>query len=473
MPADPFEEYSADENRTLLVQDPGGARLRLHRCVLAVTSGSDEGTRVSIDKPIIRIGASARCDLVLDDPTVSRVHCEIRQIGDRYLLVDRDSTNGTFARDLQVLQVWLEPGLEFNAGETTIRFQPVSEEVRIDPVDSGSFGDILGNSRPMREIYGLLAKLAPSELSLVVEGETGTGKELVARAIHDHSLRSEGPFVVFDCSAFPHNLLESELFGHERGAFSGAIRTHRGVFERADGGTLFLDELGEMDLPLQPKLLRALERGEFRRVGGERPIQVDVRVVAATNRDLWAMVEEGSFRQDLYFRLAKVRLELPPLRDRIDDIAMLTEHFLKEMRKGSRDAAITARDISEEALEVLKTHDWPGNVRELRNVLERAATFADNTEIRPEDLPSDMTGKGGYRPTNQVMSDTARLRMPFKDAKEMLLSSFEREYVVELLHKHGMNISAAAREAGLDRRHIYRLIQKYDIGLPDRGREGR
>ncbi len=473
MSGDPFEELSQDENRTLLVQDPGGARLRLRRCVLQVTAGTNKGARVSVDKPIIRIGASSRCDLVLDDPTVSRVHCEIRQIGDRYLLVDRDSTNGTFARDLQVLQVWLEPGIEFMAGETAIRFQPMSEEVRIEPTEEGRFGEILGKSRRMREIYALLAKLAPSELSLVVEGETGTGKELVARALHDHSLRSEGAFVVFDCSAFPQNLLESELFGHERGAFSGAIRTHRGVFERADGGTLFLDELGEMDLPLQPKLLRALERGEFRRVGGERPIQVDVRVVAATNRDLGAMVDDGSFRQDLYFRLAKVRLELPPLRDRVEDVPMLSEHFLEDLRRSDRDAAITARSMSDDALDVLLGHDWPGNVRELRNVLERAATFADGDEIQVADLPADMTGKGGYRTAGSVMSDTARLRMPFKDAKELLLSSFEREYVVELLHKHGMNISAAAREAGLDRRHIYRLIRKYEIGLPDRGREGR
>ena len=455
------------------MQDPGGARLRLPRCVLAVTSGPDKGSKVTVDKPIVRIGASARCDLVLDDPTVSRVHCEIRQIGDRYLLVDRDSTNGTFARDLQVLEVWLEPGLEFVAGETTVRFRPVSEDVRIEPTEAGHFGDLLGTSRRMREVYALLDKLAPSELSLVVEGETGTGKELVARALHDHSRRAEGPFVVFDCSAFPSNLLESELFGHERGAFSGAVRTHRGVFERADGGTLFLDELGEMDLSLQPKLLRALERGEFRRVGGERPIQVDVRVAAATNRDLGAMVDEGSFRQDLFFRLAKVRLHLPPLRDRVDDVGMLSEHFLAELRRSDREGVMCAQRLAPEALEVLRGHDWPGNVRELRNVLERAATFADEEEIRPQDLPAEMTGRGGYRPSGRVLSDTARLRMKFKDAKELLLASFEREYVVELLHKHGMNISAAAREAGLDRRHIYRLIRKYDIGLPDRGREER
>jgi transcriptional regulator with GAF, ATPase, and Fis domain len=322
----------------------------------------------------------------------------------------------------------------------------------------------------MREIYAILDKLAPSELSLVIEGETGTGKEMVAREIHDNSQRTGQPLVIFDCSAFPRNLLESELFGHEKGAFSGAIRTHRGVFERADGGTVFLDEIGEMDLPLQPKLLRALESGEFRRVGGERPIQVDVRVLAATNRDLAVMVEEGSFRQDLYYRLAKVRLTLPPLRDRREDIATLAGVFLERLLEQDRAGALVGRRLAEETMDLLRQYDWPGNVRELRNVVERAATFAEREEIRPRDLPSELASEGGYRPRAQVLTESARLKMPFKDAKEILLASFEREYVVELLHKHGMNISAAAREAGLDRRHIYRLMRKYEIPLPERGR---
>ncbi len=472
MPHDTFEDYDASpETRTMLVAEPGGPRLTLSRCLLHVTAGPDRGRRVTVDKPILRVGASERCDLVLEDPTVSRFHCEVREIGEQWRLVDRGSTNGTFVGDLQVYDVVLTPGMEFSAGGSAIRFSPIAEEVRIHPAEADHYGEILGASRRMRELYALLERLAPSELALVVEGDTGTGKELVAKAIHGNSLRKAGPLVVFDCSAFPQNLLESELFGHEKGAFSGAVRTHRGVFERADRGTLFLDELGELDLPLQPKLLRALETGEFRRVGGERPIQVDVRLLAATNRDLGQMVEEGGFRQDLYYRLAKVRLQLPPLRERRGDIPLLSEHFIRELAPPG--GPLPARRLSRDAVRALQAYDWPGNVRELRNVIERAVTFADNEEVSLSDLPPEVGGGtgAGCRPL-AALTDSSRLRMPFKDAKEHILAAFEREYVVELLRRHHMNVSAAAREAGVDRRHIYRLLDKHDIPLPARGGEG-
>jgi len=469
----PSREYTSEETRTVLVPADRVARcLTLQRCMLQVMEGPDRGERLSLDKPILRIGASQRCDLVLDDPTVSRIHCEIRQLGERYLLLDRGSTNGTFVGDLQIVEVWLSAGLEFSAGETRIRFSPVSEEVQLRPAEADRFGEILGGSRPMREVYGLLEKLAPSELSLVIEGDTGTGKELVARALHDRGRRKDGQLVVFDCSAFPTDLLESELFGHEKGAFSGAVRTHRGVFERADAGTLFLDEIGELDIRLQPKLLRALETGEFRRVGGERPIQTDVRVLAATNRDLGQMVADGSFRQDLYFRLAKVRIPLPPLRERREDIPMLAEHFVRE--HAGPDDGFARRRFSPEALECLAAYDWPGNVRELRNAVERAVTFAEDEVLAPGDLPAEVTGRpGAGEGPVPALSDSTRLKMPFKDAKERILASFEREYVVELLRRHGMNVSAAAREAGLDRRHIYRLLDKHGISLPRGSEVGR
>ena len=472
MAGETCEDYSAEETRTVLVSDKGARCITLQRCMLQVTTGADRGRRVTLDKPILRIGASPRCDLVLDDPTASRVHCEIRELGDRYLLVDRGSTNGTFVGDLQVIEVWLNPGVEFLAGATRIRFSPVSEEVRLTPAEADHFDGILGASRSMREVYALLDKLAPSELALVIEGETGTGKELVARALHDHSRRRDGPLVVFDCSAFPASLLESELFGHEKGAFSGAVRTHRGVFERADGGTLFLDELGELDRTLQPKLLRALESGEFRRVGGERPIQVDVRVIAATNRDLGGMIADGSFRRDLYFRLAKVRIPLPPLRERKEDIPLLAEHFVRELAR--TEGLGTPPPLSPAALEALARYDWPGNVRELRNALERAVAFADGVELSAHDLPAELTGRpgAGDGPV-PALSDTARLKLPFKDAKDRILASFEREYVLELLRRHGMNVSSAAREAGLDRRHIYRLLDKHGISLPRGPEAGR
>ena len=232
-------------------------------------------------RPIIRIGTNPRNDLVLEDKAVSRFHCEIRQVGQEYALVDRQSTNGTHVGDLRLVEGVLYPQCKFQLGSTVLQFTPIVEELEVHPIDNGSYGDIIGSSKAMQHVFGLIDKVGPSELSVIVNGETGTGKELAARAIHETSERKGGPFVVFDCSAFPENLLESELFGHERGAFSGAVKTHKGVFERADGAHPFLDELGEMAVTLQPKFLRALENGEIRRVGGERPIKVDVRVVAA------------------------------------------------------------------------------------------------------------------------------------------------------------------------------------------------
>jgi two-component system response regulator HydG len=311
--------------------------------------------------------------------------------------------------------------------------------------------------------------VGPSELSVVIEGETGTGKELAARAIHNFSRRSKGPLVIFDCSAFPESLLESELFGHEKGAFSGAIRTHRGVFERAEGGTVFFDELGEMSPNLQPKFLRALESGEVRRVGGERTIKTDVRVVAATNRNLASMVEDGSFRQDLFYRLAKVTLNLPTLRDRIDDLVPLTDHFLKQIT-GSQPHLAHVRGFSEAALSVMTDYDWPGNVRELRNVVERSVTFCETDLVQPKDLPQDLQARLG-RSVRQTGLSTTQIRpgTGLKEAKEQMVSDFERDYLVSLLERHNMNISRVAREAGIDRRHVYRLMKKYEIQPAERG----
>ena len=437
--------------------------IQLEQCRLVVIDGPDIGKQLTIDKPIVRIGSNQKNDLVLTDNTVSRFHCEIRRVRDEYIFVDRQSTNGCYFGDLRLVEGSLFPNCEVLVGSSLIRFEPLVENIEIVPSDENTYGDLVGSAPKMRKIYGLLDKVAPSELSVVIQGETGTGKELVARAIHQFSRRKDGPLVIFDCSAFPENLLESELFGHEKGAFSGAVRTHRGVFERAEGGTIFFDELGEMSINLQPKFLRALESGEIRRVGGERTIKVDARVVSATNRNLLQMVEENTFRQDLYYRLAKVTLDLPPLRDRIEDLPSLCEHFIAQLKERNSLPA-HVRAFSPEALNAMRKYDWPGNIRELRNVVERASAFCEGDHIQPEDLPADLCARLGMSSSSATPQRPAVTPgLGLKEAKEMMVSNFEKEYLVGLLNQYNMNISKVAREAGIDRRHVYRLMKKYGI----------
>lgn len=470
----PPEDVAAEDDRQRTVEvaiDAATSLIHLDKCKLVVVDGPDRGKELIVDKSIVRIGTNEKNDLVLSDNTVSRFHCEIRHVRDEYLLVDRDSTNGTYVGDLRLREAFLYPNCELLIGNSLVRFVPLVEEIPVYPIARNRYGALIGAAPRMREIYGIIEKVAASELSVVIEGETGTGKELVARAIHERSRRARGPLVIFDCSAFPENLLESELFGHEKGAFSGAIRTHRGVFERAEGGTIFFDELGEMPVALQPKFLRALENGEIRRVGGERTFRVDVRVVAATNRNLTTLVEEGKFRQDLYYRLAKVRVGLPPLRERLSDLPLLIDHFLDELRR--RDEVPVPPAFAPEVLEALTHYDWPGNVRELRNVVERAATFCEGDIIGMDDLPAELRARLGHGEHAPALSGplvpVIRPGENLKDAKERMVARFERDYLLTLLERHHQNISAVAREAGIDRRHVYRLLKKYDIELPERG----
>jgi DNA-binding NtrC family response regulator len=339
----------------------------------------------------------------------------------------------------------------------------------------------------MREIYAILEKIAPTDTTVIVEGETGTGKEVVARTIHRLSRRREGPFIVFDCGAVPENLIESELFGHEKGSFTGAISTRQGVFEMAHGGTVFLDELGELQLDLQPKLLRVLEQREVKRVGGLKPIRVDVRVVAATNRNLEKEVRAGRFREDLFYRLSVVRLILPSLRERKEDLPLLVQHFLKNGNYNrTREGGRKVREISRDALERIIAYDWPGNVRELHNVIERAVSFADTDVVEVRDLPDHVAMRaGGYPPIASMPTQvepiggvvplapaSAQPHAPaidlnastFKDAKELWVSAFERDYIQNLLDKNDNNISHAAREADIDRKYFRKLMKKYGIG---------
>jgi DNA-binding NtrC family response regulator len=301
----------------------------------------------------------------------------------------------------------------------------------------------------------------------VIEGETGTGKEVVAQTLHKLSSRADGPFMVFDCGAVPENLIESELFGHEKGSFTGAIMTRQGLFEMAHGGTLFLDELGELPLDLQPKLLRALEQREIRRVGSNKPIKVDVRIVAATNRNLEEEVRGGRFRQDLFYRLSVVRVFLPPLRERVEDLPLLIKHFLTTGSYNQKpDGAQKVTGVSRAAMDLLTVYRWPGNVRELVNTMERSVSFSESELIEPRDLPETVRGEdvtarrqgAGPQAGGAVDADGT-----FKDAKERWVSTFERDYILTLLKKNKGNISHAAREADIDRKYFRTLMKKYGI----------
>jgi transcriptional regulator with GAF, ATPase, and Fis domain len=328
---------------------------------------------------------------------------------------------------------------------------------------------MLGTSSSMREIFAVVERTAPTDLTVLITGETGTGKELVARAIHESSgQRAAQPFVVLDCASIPATLIESALFGHERGAFTGADQRRSGHFEQANGGTIFLDEIGELDLSLQPRLLRVLERKEVRRVGASEPISVDARILAATNRDLRAAVQAGTFREDLYYRLSTVLITLPPLRARRHDIPLLAQHFLDVIahRRG------LGLSFLDDAWSHLRSYSWPGNVRELRNVVERAAELAVESTIGVEDLrlsaPRALIGTGltptttSSVPAEVTLPEVAvGLEMHFKQAKQCIVEAFEAAYLRALLAHHKGNITHAARGAGLTRHHLRDLIRRY------------
>jgi transcriptional regulator with GAF, ATPase, and Fis domain len=409
------------------------ARLRLSRFSLTVISGQEESRVFEFDDGPVRIGTLPdECAVTLRDELVSRRHCQIVRDGDTYLLQDLQSTNGTFVWGVRVREVYLTPGTEFTVGETRIQFAAVSEAVKITPTAQPRLGSAVGSSVQMREIFSVIEKLAHTDTTVVIEGETGTGKDVVARTIHETSRRAKRPFVVFDCSAVPEHLIESELFGHEKGSFTGAIMAREGLFELASGGTIFLDELGELSLDLQPKLLRVLENRQIRRVGSSRTTTIDVRVIAATNRRLDDEVREGRFREDLFYRLSVVRIFLPPLRERLMDIPLLVEHFLSTapFNRGA-DGKQRALSLDPQVYDALSRHAWPGNVRELLNVLERACSFTSGPTITLDDLPPSLTRdrRGSGQPPHLspipplAAAHLSHLSMPQERAPQPALSA--------------------------------------------------
>jgi DNA-binding NtrC family response regulator len=452
---------------TIFVADRAEKR-RLERARLAVIAGPDEGKVLIVERERITVGRSVICDLVLADKAVSGTHFEIVAGEHGFMLRDLGSTNGTLCGsggggELRVREVWLKPGTTITVGQSTLRFELGEGAVEIDLSRSERFHELVGKGVRMREIFATLEKVAPTELTVLVRGETGTGKELVARAVQRSSRRKAGPLVVQDCSAIPRDLVESTLFGHERGSFTGATDRHRGSFEQADGGTIFLDEIGELDLALQPKLLRVLENREIKRVGGDRAIPVNVRVVAATHRDLRQMVNEGTFREDLYYRLGVVTVELPALRERPEDVPSLVEHFAADFAARRWPGENKKITIAKDAMARLVAYAWPGNVRELKNTIERGASLADGTELTVRDLlPSSQKTPPvrlpGGDPEQFVESGT-----PFKEAKQRVLDVFESAYLKALLDKHGGNVTRSAQAAGLTRYHLRELAKRYGV----------
>ena len=448
---------------TTIFVDERALKRKLRRAKLVVVEGPDKGQELLIERERVTAGRSVICDLTLADKAVSGTHFEVEANEKGFVLRDLDSTNGTFIGDLQVREVWIKPGTVIRVGKTHLQFDPEKGTVDIPLSSEESFHGIIGKSVRMREIFATLAKIAPTELTVLVRGETGTGKELVARALHSSSKRGEGPLVVQDCSAIPKDLIESTLFGHERGAFTGATDRHRGSFEAADGGTIFLDEIGELDLGLQPKLLRVLENREIKRVGGDRQVPVNVRVVAATNRDLRQMVNDGTFREDLYYRLSVVQIELPALKDRPEDVPTLVEHFLADITRRRFPDGEETLSVAPDAMRRMQTYPWPGNIRELKNAVERGGSLADESVLTVADL---MPGAHKSMPTVIGGGSAAQFvedGLPFKDAKQRVLDEFEAAYLTKLLEKHSDNVTRSAKAAGLTRYHLRELAKKYGI----------
>src|SRR5438067_1325473 len=310
------------------------ATVNLRKCKLVVIRGAQRGTEFVISGDVIRVGKAPENDLVLGDETVSRVHFEIARDAKGYLVRDLKSTNGTFLDSAEVKEAYLRSGSVIRAGDCELKFTPFEERIEILPSEKESLGDMVGRSPAMREIFGLIERIAPTDATVLIEGETGTGKDMIAKTLHQLSPRGERPFIVVDCGAVAGTLIESELFGHDKGAFTGAVTARQGAFGLANNGTVFLDERGELSLDLQPKLLRVLEQRELRRVGSTKTIKVDLRVIAATRKDLRSEVEKGKFREDLYFRLNVVPITAPALRERREDVPLLIDHMLQKLAPG-------------------------------------------------------------------------------------------------------------------------------------------
>ncbi|MEW5740075.1 MAG: sigma 54-interacting transcriptional regulator [Myxococcota bacterium] len=410
-----------------------------------IRQGAQESA-VRVQGDVFTIGKDAANDVVLNHRFVSGRHVKVTRQHNRFQVVDQHSTNGTWLNNVRVFEAEVPFFTALRVGEAEITFEPLSAGSKA----IGNYKGIIGNDPSMKQLAELIERVAPSSAAVAVFGESGTGKELVARAVHDGSTRAQGAFIPVNCAAISKELIESELFGHEKGAFTGAANSRKGAFEEADGGTIFLDEIGELPLDLQAKLLRALESGEIKRVGASRPLTVDVRIVAATNRDLLAAAREGKFREDLYYRLCVIPLHLPPLRNRRADILPIAEHFIRVFSPRGQTVRLTGA-----AIDALTNHDWPGNVRELRNVIHRALLLRKGANLDVGDLSFDSRVD---RATGLDMAEfTPGLTL------EQMLQRAERQFVEAALRRFNNNRERVAKELGVARSTLFKRLKDWGL----------
>ncbi|MEZ4439220.1 MAG: sigma 54-interacting transcriptional regulator [Polyangiaceae bacterium] len=437
---------ASQETRKAKVEDLH--RLRLTSALATVLSGPDRGATLAIEPAGVTIGASDECDLSLDDKLVSRRHLELRAEEEGVRVLDLGSTNGTLFGGARVRDLVLTQNAVLTVGGTTLEIAITAEPLDVSVSPRSRFGTAVGESNAMRHVFSLLERAAKNDVTVLFEGESGTGKDVLATALHDQSKRAEGPFVVVDCGALPEGLLESELFGHEQGAFTGAATGRAGAFEQANGGTLFLDEIGELPLASQPKLLRAIETRSFRRLGGSRTIEVDVRVVAATNRRLREMVRHGEFREDLFYRLAVIHVRVPRLAERPEDVVPLATRFLRQTT-GDDEAT-----LPEDLARLLTSYAWPGNARELRNVIDRFATFdrADPRTLFGDVATGDSASDGFPDVTG----------LSYHDGKRVVVEAYHRRILPGAVEAAGGSVKLAAERLGLPRASLYRMLHQLE-----------
>jgi DNA-binding NtrC family response regulator len=426
-----------------LLNDRAVAKPAVTRVRVQVIDGPDRGLVYDPTGTSVAVGTSPDNEVVLTDPTISRYHLELR-CEEGVLVRDLGSRNGTYVNDVRIREAIVPTGARVRVGATVLSLLDAGRGPPAPPQPTPDIPGLVAASPVMQEIARAIDRLARSNVSVLVQGETGTGKELIARAIHEAGPRANGPFIVVDAGALAPTLIASHLFGHERGAFTGAERRQEGAFELAHGGSIFLDEIGELPLAVQPALLGVLERRSFRRVGGKEDVQVDVRVISATHRDLRAEANQGTFRADLYFRLAVARIQIPPLRERQEDIEALVEHFAREI------TGAPGSPFSDATMEALHSHRWSGNVRELRNVVESALAMGNLA----------LEGISPAQLQDALRSDEI---VPYRRARGEAIAAFERRYLSHLIEVSGGNASGAARAAGMDRPYLLSLLRKHGL----------
>ncbi|MCA9551072.1 MAG: sigma 54-dependent Fis family transcriptional regulator [Myxococcales bacterium] len=445
------------QTQIIRVQQGPGIRGSEGVLILRILSGEMKGAEaVLLGEEPFTIGTAFDTTLRLPDPAVSRKHMELVNRGGFVTAKDLGSTNGSYFEGTRFESLDLGPGAVFRIGETELQVVAPERADPIPPSEETSFGKLLGKSRKMRAVFAVLERAARTDATVLIAGETGTGKEVVAEAIHAASARKDRPFVVVDCASIPSNLIESELFGHVKGAYTNAMTDRTGAFEAADGGTIFLDELGELPPALQPRLLRVLETRRIKRVGANDFKAVDVRVIAATNRSLEDEVRAKRFRSDLYFRLAVIKVNLPPLRDRRDDIPVLAKAFLNRHEEAAH------LELTPEVIAALTSYDWPGNVRELRNVIDQAASLSSEglnlalqlkarqkaAQIRSAKDGASGVLVGGF------------FGLPYKEARKQALEAFELAYAQHVVDMAGGNITKAAEQAQVHRNVLHRILAR-------------